>query len=214
MLSVCVLAYCGNVKGLTKTGNCLIAGASGKKGKEVGGGTKKAQKKAAMKAVGSEVTKASGGKAASVPKRKKHLEKGVPTLKVVTSGSTSGSTAAKEDSKRDRRVEEKHPGACHHGSLLDLKVMDGQLLAHYLKPSEYMNGRDCEECRKSSSDLREKDEFGTMLHYCDKSLIAWQLPDGDDRKEGGICNLVLCPGCFVARRNEVGGRRQRSRRGY
>jgi hypothetical protein len=145
-----------------------------------------------------------------VPKSKKGLVGGVSMLKEVT----PGKMATKEDSKRDRRVEDKHPGACHHGTLLDLKAMNAAVLASYLRPGEYMNGRDCEECSKSCKDLRERDQFGTMLHYCDKSVIAWQLPEGDDEKEGEICNLVLCPGCFVVRSGKVGGRRQRARCGY
>jgi hypothetical protein len=185
----------------------LLTGAGGKKGKLVGGGTK-AQKKAS-KAVGTKVPKAGGGRAAAATKSKKKGVERVPVLEKMT----PGSKATKEGSKRDRRVEEKHPGACHHGSLLDLKGMNGAVLAHYLRPGEYMNGMNCEECRKSSGDLREKDKFGTMLYYCDKSLIAWQLPDGDDGKEGEICNLILCNGCFATRSDGVGGRRQRARQG-
>ncbi len=145
-----------------------------------------------------------------VPKSKKGLVGGVPPLKDVT----PGSTAAKEDSKRDRRVEERNPGGCHHGTLLDLKAMNGAVLASYLRPGEYMNGMDCEECSKSCNDLRERDQFGTMLYYCDKSILAWNLRDGDDGKDGEICSLVLCPGCFVVRSGKVGGRRQRAWCGY
>ena len=139
----------------------------------MGGGTKAPRK--APKAVGTNVPKAGRAKAASVPKSKKGLVGGVPMLKEMTPGSTT----PKGDSKRDRRVQEKHPGTCHHGTLLDMKAMNGAVLASYLRPGEYMNGMDCEECRKSCNDLREKDQFGTMLYYCDKSVIAWQSPDGD-----------------------------------
>jgi hypothetical protein len=173
----------------------------------VGGGTKAPRK--APKAVGTSVPKAGRAKAAPVPKSKS-LVGGVPPLKEVT----PGSTAAKEDSKRDRRVEEKNPGACHHGTLLDLKTMNCAVLASYLRPGEYMNGMDCEECSKSCNDIKERDQFGTMLDYCDKSVIAWQLPDGDEDKDGEICSLVLCPGCFVGRSGRVCGRRQRARCGY
>jgi hypothetical protein len=171
-----------------------------KNGKLVGGATKAPRK--TPKAVRTKVPKAGRAKAASVPKGKKDL----------VGERTPGSTGAKEDSKRDRRVGEKHAGACHHGTLMDLKAMNGAVLASYLRPGEYMHERDCEECSKSAKDLTGKDTLGTMLYYCDKSLIAWQLPDGDDGKEGEICNLVLCPGCFVTRSDEVGGSRRRARR--
>jgi hypothetical protein len=180
----------------------IFAGGSSRKGKLVGDGTK------ARKVVGTKAPKApkvgqaKSAKAALVPKRKEDL----------VGGMTPGSTVVKEDSKRDRKVQEKHAGACHHGSLLDLKAMNGAVLACYLRPGEYMNGMDCEECSKSAKDLKGKDKLGSMLYYCDKSLIAWQLPDGDDGKEGEICNLVLCPGCFVTRSEGVGGKRQRVRR--
>jgi hypothetical protein len=166
--------------------------------------------KKAPKVVATKVPKTGGTKAAkavSLPKSKKDLVGGM------TPGSTSAKEDSKQDSKRDRKVQEKHAGACHHGSLLDLKAMNGAVLASYLRPGEYMNGMDCEECSKSAKDLKGKDILGAMLYYCDKSLIAWQLPDGDDDKEGGICKLVLCPGCFVTRSEGVGGKRQRARRG-
>jgi hypothetical protein len=72
-------------------------------------------------------------------------------------------------------------------------------------------GMGCAECKKSCKDLQKKDQFGTMVYYCDKSVIAWQLPDGNDGKDGEICNLVLCPGCFVVRSGRMGGRRQCAR---
>jgi hypothetical protein len=186
-------------------------GASSKKGKLVGGGTKATRK--APKPVGTNTPKArtEKAKAAPVPKSKS-LVGGVPPLKEVTPGSNT----AKEDSKRDRRIEEKNPGACHHGTLLDLKTMNCAVLASYLRPGEYMNGMDCEECSKSCNDMRERDQFGTMLYYCDKSIVAWNLrdgDDGDDGKDGEICRLVLCRGCFVVRNGRVGGRRQRARCG-
>ena len=82
-----------------------------------------------------------------------------------------------------------------------------------LRPGEYMNGMDCEECSKSCNDMRERDQFGTMPYYCDKSIVAWNLRDGDegdDGKDGEICRLVLCRGCFVVRNGRVDGRRQRA----
>ena len=174
----------------------------------MGGGTKAPRK--APKAVGTSVPKPGRANVAPVPKSKKGLVGGVPVLKETA----PGSSAAKEDSKHDRRVEEKNSGACHHGTLLDLKAMNGAVLASYLRPGEYMNGMDCEECSKSCNDLRERDQFGTMLYYCDKSILAWNLRDGDDGKDGEICSLVLCPGCFVVRSGKVGGRRQRAWCGY
>jgi hypothetical protein len=183
-------------------------GAKKSKRKPVEGG-KKAPRKA-PKAVGTSVPKtgkAKATKAAPGLKSKKGLVGGVPAVKEMA----PGSTAAKGDRKR---VQEKHPGACHHGTLLDLKAMDGAVLASYLRPGEYMHEKDCEECSKSCNDMKERDQFGTMLYYCDKSVIAWQLPDGDEDKEGEICSLVLCPGCFVGRSGRVCGRRQRARCGY
>jgi hypothetical protein len=188
-----------------KVASVKRVGAKKGKGKPVGGGNKAPRK--TPKAVGSSIPKAGRAKAAPGPKSKKGLVGGVPPVKELA----PGSTAAKGGSKH---VEEKHPGACHHGTLLDLKAMNGAVLASYLRPGEYMNGMDCEECSKSCKDLRERDQFGTMLYYCDKSVIAWQLPDGDDGKDGEIYNLVLCPGCFVVRSGRVGGRRQHAWRGY
>jgi hypothetical protein len=194
-------------------------GASSKKGKLVGGGTKAPRK--APKAVGTNAPKArkktGEARAAPVPKSKKGLVGGVPPLKKVTPGSTAAKEDSKrdskEDSKRDRRVEEKNPEACHHGTLLDLKTMNGAVLASYLRPGEYMNGMKCEECSKSCKDMRERDQLGTMLYYCDKSIVAWNLQDGDDGDDIEICRLVLCRGCFVVRDGRGGGRRQRARCG-
>jgi hypothetical protein len=97
---------------------------------------------------------------------------------------------------------EKYIGACHHGTLLNMKAMDGQ-------KSTDMNDMGCEECKRSCSDLRKKDQVGSMLYYCDRSIVAWKLPEGDGAKDGDICNLILCPpGCFVTRSGKMGGRCQ------
>jgi hypothetical protein len=184
-------------------------GPAGKKSNTSGGKKAVAGKTKATRVTGKKDDKAEGGE---IPRGKKSKVTASKASSKAISSEGGGATVG-EGGKRNKRVE-KHIGACHHGTLLDMKAMDGQKLMAYLKPGEYMSGRGCEQCKKSCSDFRKKDQVGSMLYYCDRSIVAWKLAEGDGDKDGEICNLILCTGCFLDRSGKVGGRRQRARCQY